>query len=84
MEALVRHLVVPLLSQPDALALNTVEGEDVTVVELSVHDDDRHLFGGEDSMLRAVRSVLSAAAGSRKATVELIGGGGDGAADGED
>lgn len=71
MEDLVRHLVAPLVAHPDDVSLNTVEGDSVTIVELSVHDDDRKVFD-DDGTLRAVRNVLSAAAGSQKATVELV------------
>lgn len=69
---LVKHLVTPLVSNPDDVSVQAVEGEALTVLELSVHDDDRSLFE-DDSTMRAVRNVVSAAAGSRKATVELVG-----------
>ena len=69
---LVKHLVTPLVSNPDDVSVQAVEGEALTILELSVHDDDRSLFE-DDSNMRAVRNVVSAAAGSRKATVELVG-----------
>lgn len=80
MEALVAHLVKPLVDHPDAVTVNAVEGEAVTILELSVDPSDRALFD-DDSTLRAVRNVVSAAAGSQKATVELVG---DGEASGEE
>ncbi len=77
MEDLVKHLVTPLVSNPDDVSVKTVEGDAVTIVELSVHADDRKVFEDDDFTLRAVRNVMSAAAGSRKATVELVGDGED-------
>lgn len=76
MEDLVRHLVTPLVANPDDVAVSTVDGDSVTIVELSVHADDRKIFE-DDGNLRAVRNVLSAAAGSKKATVELVSDGAD-------
>ena len=73
MENLVRHLVAPLVAHPDAISLKTIEGDDVVLLEMVVHADDREVFEGANSeTLRSVRSVLSAAAGSRKASLELV------------
>ena len=73
MEGVVRHVVTPLLQHPDAVEIKTVEGEAAVMLELSVHDDDRSVFEDDDGkLLRAVRTVLSAAAGRRKATVDLV------------
>lgn len=73
MEALVRHLVTPLVSHPEAVSIQTVEGEAVVMLELVVHPDDRaRLDDDKGRTLRAIRNVLSAAAGSRKATLDLV------------
>jgi predicted RNA-binding protein YlqC (UPF0109 family) len=73
MEALVRHLVEPIVSNPDDVSIQTVEGEAVVLLELVVHPDDRdRVEGDKGRTLRAIRNVLSAAAGSRKATVDLV------------
>ncbi|MEZ4235996.1 MAG: KH domain-containing protein [Myxococcota bacterium] len=73
MEALVRHLVEPIVSHPDEVSLQTVEGEAVVLLELVVHPDDRDKVEGDKGRtLRAIRNVLSAAAGSRKATLDLV------------
>lgn len=73
MEALVRHLVEPIVAHPDAVSIQTVEGEAVVLLELVVHPDDRERVDGDKGRtLRAIRNVLSAAAGSRKATVDLV------------
>ena len=72
MEALVRHLVEPLVKHPEGVALRVVEGEASIILELSVDPADRALFTEEDGrVLRHVRTVLSAAAGSKKATIDL-------------
>jgi uncharacterized protein len=73
MEALVRHLIEPIASQPEAISLQTVEGDGVVIMELVVHPDDKAVVEGEKGRtIRAVRSLLSAAAGRRKATIELV------------
>lgn len=73
MESLVLHVVQPVVSHPDAVRLQTVELEEATILEMMVHADDRAAFDEEDGrLLRAVRTVVSAAAGRRKATVELV------------
>ncbi|MCA9490940.1 MAG: KH domain-containing protein [Myxococcales bacterium] len=73
MEALVRHLVEPIVAHKDAVSLQTVEGEAVVMMELMVHPDDKAVVDGDKGRtLRAIRSVISAAAGSRKATLDLV------------
>lgn len=73
MEALVRHLVEPIVSHPEDLQLQAVEGEASVVLEMVVHADDRELFEADGNRtLRAIRNVLSAAAGRRKATLDLV------------
>lgn len=73
MEALARHVIEPIVSHPDDVAIQVIEGDDVTILELVVHPDDRAVFDAEDGRaLRAVRTLLSAAAGRSKATIELV------------
>lgn len=79
MEALVKHLVLPIVDHPDDVSLNTVEGEAVVTLELTVHPDDRDAVDGERGRtLRSIRNILSAAAGSKKATLDLVGDDDDG------
>jgi len=74
MEALVRHLIDPFIKHADAVDLNVVEGDAAYILELTVHDEDRPTFTEDDGrVLRHVRTILSAAAGSKKATIELVG-----------
>ncbi|MEQ1567754.1 MAG: KH domain-containing protein [Myxococcota bacterium] len=73
MEALVRHLVESIVTHPESISIQTVEGEAVVMLELVVHPDDRERVDGDRGRtLRAIRNVLSAAAGSRKATLDLV------------
>lgn len=73
MEALVRHLVTPIVDHPDEVSLNVVEGEAVITLELKVHPDDFAAVDGERGRtLRSIRNILSAAAGSKKATLDLV------------
>jgi predicted RNA-binding protein YlqC (UPF0109 family) len=73
MEPLVRHLVEPIVAHPGDVSIQTVEGEAVVMLELVVHPDDRDRVDGDKGRtLRAIRNVLSAAAGSRKATLDLV------------
>lgn len=72
-ESLVRHLVEPIVENPKDISLQIVEGESVVMLELVVHPDDRaRVEGDKGRTLRAIRNVLSAAAGSRKATLDLV------------
>jgi predicted RNA-binding protein YlqC (UPF0109 family) len=67
------HLIRPIVRHPDAVAINVIEGEDATILETVVHPDDLALFHDEDDrVLRAVRTILSAAAGRKQATLELV------------
>ena len=73
METLIRHLVAPIVSHPDDISLNTVDGESVVMIELKVHADDKTTVEGERGRtLRSIRNILSAAAGSKKASLDLV------------
>lgn len=73
MKALVDHVVRGLVKHPDELRINTVEGEASILLELSVAPSDLARVKGPDGeTLRALRAVISAAAGRRKAVLELI------------
>ncbi|MBX2800314.1 MAG: KH domain-containing protein [Myxococcales bacterium] len=73
METLVRHLVEPIVSDPEAVSVQAVEGESVVMLELVVAPDDKEVIEGDKGRtLRAIRNILSAAAGRRKATLDLV------------
>lgn len=73
MEALVRHLVEPLVDHPEAISIKEIEGQAVRMIELVVHPDDRAAVEGDKGRtLRSIRNVVSAAAGHQKATLDLL------------
>jgi predicted RNA-binding protein YlqC (UPF0109 family) len=73
MQDLVFHLVRPLVTHPDDVKVQVVEGEATVMLEMSVHKDDRERVQGDNGRtLRAIRNILSAAAGRRKATLDLV------------
>jgi len=73
MEALVRHLVEPIVAHPDDVSVREVDGDAVTLFELVVHPADRELLEGDrGKTLRSLRNILSAAAGRRKASLDLV------------
>lgn len=73
MEDLIRHLVEPAVTHPEAVQVTAVQGDDVLLLQLSVDDGDRGIFDEDgDRTLRSIRTIVSAAAGSNKASVELI------------
>lgn len=73
MKAVVEHVVRGLLSRPDEMVVNAVEGDASILLELSVAAEDLPRVKGPDGdTLRAIRTVLSASAGRRKAVLELL------------
>ena len=73
MEKLVNHLVKPIVDHPDEVDLQVIEGDAVVAYELTVHPDDRETVEGERGRtLRSIRNILSAAAGSKKASLDLV------------
>lgn len=73
MQDLVLHLVKPIVANPDDVKVQVVEGEATVMLELTVNESDRELVTGENGRtIRAIRNVLSAAAGRKKATLDLV------------
>jgi len=72
-EGLVSFLAKGLVAHPDDVHTNAVEGETVLIVELQVHDDDvARVNGPGGRYVRAMRQVLSAASGRKKAVLEIV------------
>lgn len=70
---LAMHLIRPIVANPDDVQIQVIESEDVTILEAVLHDDDRAALEDDGGRtLRAIRNVLSAAAGRRKASIELV------------
>lgn len=73
MQALVEHLLRSIVDHPDDVRIHQIQGEDAVVFEVIVNAADRSLLESDDGRtLRAVRTVLSAAAGRQKATLDLV------------
>jgi len=73
MEDLVRHLVEPIVAHPDNVQIQVIEGDATVLLEMIVHDDDADMLEAErGKALRSVRNILSAAAGRRKASLDLV------------
>ena len=72
-QALLEHVLLPILSQPEALEFNFIEGSAVVVIELKVHDDDVPLFTEDESqLLSALQQLLIVSGGKRKPSLELL------------
>jgi hypothetical protein len=70
---LVEYLARAVVSAPDEVFVNEVEGESSVLLELSVDPQDLDAIRGPDGeTLRAIRTVLSASAGRRKAVLDLV------------
>ena len=73
MTELVRFLVQGVVRHPEAVVVTAQEGEASVVIELQVDPSDLARVNGPDGdTLRAIRQVLSASAGQRKAILELV------------
>lgn len=73
MEDLATHLVKHIVQHPDEVQAKVVEGDATVIVEMMVHPDDEGVVTGEGGRtLRAINTILSAAAGRRKATLDLV------------
>lgn len=73
MTELVRFLVEGVVRHPEAVVVNAREGDASVIIELAVDPSDLARVNGPDGdTLRAIRQVLSASAGQRKAILELV------------
>ncbi len=73
MTELVRFLVEGVVRHPEAVVVNAREGDASVLIELEVDPSDLARVNGPDgATLRAIRQVLSASAGQRKAILELV------------
>jgi predicted RNA-binding protein YlqC (UPF0109 family) len=73
MVALLRHLLGGIVKHPGAVEIREIEGDASVLYELSVDDSDLDAVRGPDGeTLRAIRTVLSASSGERRAVLELI------------
>jgi len=72
-KALVEHLVRGVVSHKDDVRVDLVEGDASLLLELSVNEADvARVKGVDGETLQALRAVVSASSGRRKAVVELV------------
>ncbi len=71
MRSLIEYIARSLVDHPDDVQVNEVEGEQTTVLELKVAQDDLgKVIGKQGRTARALRTILSAASTrSKKRTV---------------
>ncbi len=82
MQALVDYMVRAVAQDADAINVNAVEGDASLLLELDVSADDRaRLLADDGALLQAMRQVLSAAGGQRKAVLDLVADGEEAAAE---
>ncbi|HXN71048.1 MAG TPA: KH domain-containing protein [Candidatus Acidoferrales bacterium] len=62
MKVLVEEIAKALVDHPENVAVNAVEGEQVTVLELRVHPDDLgKVIGRQGRTAKSIRTLLGAA-----------------------
>ncbi|QRN86261.1 KH domain-containing protein [Clostridia bacterium] len=75
MEKLVETIAKSLVNQPEEVHVNTVQKDDLTIIELRVADDDMgKVIGKQGRIAKAIRSVVKAAAIKKnlKVNVDII------------
>ena len=72
-QELIRHILEPVLQHPSEIQFNVIEGSQVMIVELQVHDDDVHILTDNDSsILQSIKQLLTVSAGELKPSLELL------------
>ncbi|MFQ6042865.1 MAG: KH domain-containing protein [Candidatus Poribacteria bacterium] len=75
LKGLIEFIAKSLVDYPDEVALNEIEGEKTTILELSVADNDLgKIIGRRGRTAKAMRTVLTAAATklNKRAVLEII------------
>jgi len=73
MEGLVDYMVRSIARHPDSIQLSAHEGDASLLLELEVHPEDRdRLQDNDGELLSAMKQVLVAAGGKRKAVLDLV------------
>jgi predicted RNA-binding protein YlqC (UPF0109 family) len=69
------HFLRPVLSHPEALSFNVVQGTHILMVEINVHSDDLAFLNAEDNnVFQSLQHILSVTRFERKVTLELLDG----------
>jgi uncharacterized protein len=72
MKELVEVIAKALVDNPDHVVVNTVEGEQVTVLELKVHPTDLgKVIGRQGRTAKSIRTILGAAGMKMKKRLTL-------------
>ena len=72
MKELVEIIAKALVDNPDEVRVNTVEGEQVTVLELKVHPTDLgKVIGRQGRTAKSIRTILGAAGMKMKKRMTL-------------
>jgi uncharacterized protein len=75
MKELVEAIAKALVDHPDQVKVNTVEGEQVTVIELRVHPEDLgKVIGRQGRTAKSMRTILGAAGMKlrKRLTLEIL------------
>ena len=69
------HFLRPVLSHPEVLSFNVVQGTHILMVEINVHSDDLAFLNAEDNdVFQSLQHILSVTRFERKVTLELLDG----------
>ena len=75
MEELIQYIAVALVDHPDQIQIKETEQDDTIVIELTVAKEDLgKVIGKQGRTARAMRSLLSAAAGkiNKRSRLEIM------------
>ena len=73
LQELIKHVLNPIVSHPEAMEFNVIEGSAVVVIELTVHNDDVELLTkDENALFQSLQHLLTVSAGERKPSLELL------------
>ena len=75
MKALIEYIARSLVDDPEAVRVREVEGDQATVLELTVSDEDLgKVIGRQGRTARAMRTVLGAASirAGRRTVLEIL------------
>lgn len=74
MQELVSYILKGLVSHPDDLTVQVLDGETSVLVEVGVAPEDRERLSKDESrLLKSLRAVANAASGRKQAVIELLG-----------
>ena len=74
MQGLISFLLRGLVSQPEAVSVQVVDGETSVLLEVGVSPEDRdRLMDNDARILKSLRTVANAVSGRKQAVIELQG-----------